>query len=252
MTDKLLDFPKCNPEPRDPLSRGPTSVPLSPEQIANALGVGMCPADSAFDHFLSERMRALSSQHWTPLVVAARAAHWFDECGVRTVVDIGSGAGKFCVAAALAGHCHFTGLEHRANLVSNARLLARTFQVANRVHFIHGSLGKANVPVADAYYVYNPFEENVWPRSGRIDEEVELSLERYGRDLETMRELLIEARAGTYVLTYNDLGTKLPASYKKVRTDRELPNVLCLWRKTGARAIGRAQCADQGWSAGAA
>jgi SAM-dependent methyltransferase len=252
MTDKLLDLPSCAPRPDDTPNRGAGNGSSSSEQIAYALRAGLCPEDVAFDHFLSEPMRSQSSQHWTPLVVAARAAQWFDECRVRTVVDIGSGAGKFCVAAALAGHCHFTGLEHRAHLVSSARMLARTFKVENRVHFIQGALGNTSVPVADAYYFYNPFEENVSGPAWRIDGDVELSLERHGRDLMTVRELLVAARTGTYVLTYNGLGAKLPASYKRVRTDRELPNVLCLWRKTAARTISRLHSADRGWSAGVA
>src|SRR5688572_10057939 len=155
MTDKILELPSCTPCSDGAHNRDAANGHPSSEQIAHALRAGRCPEDVAFDHFLSEPMRACSSQHWTPLVVAARAAQWFDECGVRTVVDIGSGAGKFCVAAALAGRCHFTGLEHRAHLVTSARMLARTFGVEDRVHFIQGALGSANVPPAHAYYFYN-------------------------------------------------------------------------------------------------
>ena len=43
---------------------------------------------------------------------------------VQSVVDIGSGAGKFCVAAALGSGCRFTGLEQRPRLVAAARTLA--------------------------------------------------------------------------------------------------------------------------------
>ena len=56
-------------------------------------------------------LRGVSGQHWTQLVVAKRAAEWLDALRIRIVVDIGSGVGKFCVAAALVGHCRFTGLE---------------------------------------------------------------------------------------------------------------------------------------------
>src|SRR5688572_31833715 len=85
--------------------------------VARALRAGRCPMDCAFDRFLPADLRRVSDEHWTPLVAALRAAQWLDEAGVRTVVDIGSGAGKFCVAAALAGHCRFKGLEHRRRLV---------------------------------------------------------------------------------------------------------------------------------------
>lgn len=207
------------------------------EQVAAALGDGRCPADTAFDRYLPAEARALSSQHWTPLAVAMRAAEWFDEFGIRTVLDVGSGAGKFCVAAALAGHCHFTGLEQRERLVTWARSLARTFQVERRVHFLQGALGSVPLPAVDAYYFYNPFEENLLGPLSHIDGRVELSAERYARDLRAVRELLEAARAGSYVLTYNSLGGKLPANYQTVCIDRELPNVLRLWRKAVPRRV---------------
>ena len=60
---------------------------------------GTCPSDRLFDRFLPYDLRRVSRQHWTPLVVALRVAEWLDLIGVRQVVDLGSGAGKFCVQA---------------------------------------------------------------------------------------------------------------------------------------------------------
>jgi SAM-dependent methyltransferase len=205
--------------------------------MAAELADGRLPGDAAFDRHLSREARALSSQHWTPLAVAVRAAEWFDEFRIRTVLDIGAGAGKFCVAAALAGYCHFTGLEQRERLVACARSLALSFGVQQRVHFLHGRLGRVRLPNVDAYYFYNPFEENLLASSSRIDDEVELGADRYARDLRAVRELLSAARAGSYVLTYNGLGGKLPAGYQTVCIDRELPHVLRLWRKAVPRIV---------------
>ncbi len=228
----------------------PPLVPR-PEQIAEALRTGRCPEDATFDHFLDDPLRELSAQYWTPLEVAVRAAQWLEECNVRTVVDIGSGAGKFCVAAALAGHCHFTGLEHRERLVSCARGLARMFKVENRVYFIQGAFGSTNIPAADAYYLYNPFEENVMRETERIDKSVELSDERQTRDLMALRRLLLGARVGTYVLTYNGFGARLPPAYSEVRVDRELPNALRMWKKMSPSRSGLLYFGDVGASTGA-
>jgi predicted RNA methylase len=170
--------------------------------------------------------------------VALRAAEWLDEHHVRTVVDIGSGAGKFCVAAALAGRCRFTGLEQRPRLVDAARALARLFEVDDRVAFLDGALGEIPVPDADAYYLYNPFGENLFGPQDHLDEDVELSFERYARDIATVRELLQRAPVGTYVVIYNGFGGQVPLGYQEVRTDHDLPNPLCLWRKTSARGHG--------------
>jgi SAM-dependent methyltransferase len=205
---------------------------ISRQQIIEGLGAGSGPRDSDFDAFLPEGTRAVSGQHWTPVRVAARAAEWFEEMRVRTVLDIGSGAGKFCVAAALAGNAEFVGVEHRSDLVRAARSLARDFGVEQRVKFVDGALGAVTLPQVDAYYLYNPFEENISHGTERIALDVELSVERYQRDLAATRRLLGDARLGSFVLVYNGFGGELPPGYRQVRTDRDLPHPLRLWRKT--------------------
>jgi predicted RNA methylase len=173
----------------------------------------------------------VSNQYWTPLVVAKRAAEWLDDLNVRTVVDIGSGAGKFCVAAALAGHCHYTGLEQRSQLVASARTLARLFEVDDRVSFVEGALGDIATPAADAYYLYNPFGEYLFGSKEHVNSDVERSDERYARDVAAVQELLQRARFGTCVLTYNGFGGRVPSSYQQIRLDNDMPNELRLWRK---------------------
>jgi hypothetical protein len=252
MTNKLLYFPGHRPLARAPADPRSTTVDFDSARVAAMLRAGVCPPDASFDQFLPDPLRSLSSQHWTPLVVAARAAQWFDECNVSTIIDIGSGAGKFCVAAALAGYCRFVGLEHREHLVACARTLARTFGVQDRAHFIHGALGEVRLPSADAYYLYNPFEENVLDSEERIDQSVELSGERMSRDVEAICLLLDGSPAGTYVLTYNGFGGALPPSYSRVRVDTEPPNPLCLWRKVASRHSSRSHQDPAAGCAGAA
>jgi SAM-dependent methyltransferase len=221
-------------------------------RVLDALARGVCPPDAAFDQFLAEPIRRLSACHWTPLAVAVKAARWFEECRIRTVIDIGSGAGKFCVAAAIASRCHIVGLEHREHLLTSARLLARTFGVEDRTYFIHGALGDVRLPTVDAYYLFNPFEENVLDPRRWIDDSVGLSRQRLTRDLDALHALLARARTGTYVLIYNGFGGSLPASYTRICVDRELPNELCLWRKSASRRIGRSYCSGCSDRAGAA
>jgi predicted RNA methylase len=203
------------------------------DQIRSALRRGTCPTDRMFDRFLPPRLRVVSGQFWTPLEVVVRAAQWFDQLRVRSVVDIGSGAGKFCVAAALASDANFTGLEHRARLVAAARELAHLLDVQRRVSFVHGTFGEMQLPEADAYYLYNPFGENLFGIEDLLDEEVEISDARYVRDTAAVEHLLHDARVGTYLLTYNGFGGEVPASYREVRVDRDLPNVLRMWQKVG-------------------
>jgi predicted RNA methylase len=206
-------------------------VGTSFDDVADALRRGARLSDRAFDRLLSQDMRAASDQHWTPLVAAVRASRWLDDAGAETIVDIGSGAGKFCVVVALAGRCRVVGIEHRPRLVLEARALARLFDIEDRVSFLEGAFGAGPVPVADAYYLYNPFGENVLPSFDRLDETVELSDARYERDVAAVQRLLDEARPGTHLVTYNGFGGGVPTSFREARVDRELPSVLRMWTK---------------------
>jgi predicted RNA methylase len=216
--------------PDDPAERAGAALPTAHE-VAALIRAGGWPHDELFDRFLPPRLRLASGVFWTPLVVAARTAAWFAEAGIATVVDIGSGAGKFCVAAALGGTCRFIGLEHRQRLVTAADRLARLFQVDDRVQFVAGLLDPHRAPVADAYYLYNPFAENRFGPESQLDADVELGEECFHRDVTATEELLRRAARGTYVVTYNGFGGRVPDSYEKIRVDRTLPNMLRMFRK---------------------
>jgi len=231
---KSATSPDCHPTSAD----DPT-LRFTAQRVAEALRTGSCPADRAFDRFLPDELRVVSGQYWTPLRVAKRAAEWLDDLRMRSVVDIGSGAGKFCIAAALVGDCRFTGLEQRSSLVASARALARAFDVADRVRFVEGKLGEVATPVADAYYLYNPFGEYFFGSSQYVDTGVAFSDERCAHDVAAVEELLRRAPAGTCVLTYNGFGGRVPASYEQIRVDRTLPNALRLWRKARSTRASR-------------
>jgi predicted RNA methylase len=217
-------------DPMDQSARG--GSPPTAEELADELRAGGQPDDEAFDRFLPIRLRVVSGMFWTPVAVAARTAAWFTELGVVSVVDIGSGAGKFCVAAALGGGCRFIGLEQRPRLVAAAARLARQFRVDDRVQFIAASLDPCTAPAADAYYLYNPFGENRFGPEAHLDEDVELGEDRYRRDVAAVEELLERVPTGTYVVTYNGFGGRVPDGYDQVRVDRTLPNMLRMWQKS--------------------
>jgi SAM-dependent methyltransferase len=216
----------------------------SPARIAETLRLGACPPDRAFDSFLPGDLRAASSEYWTPLAVALQAARWLEELEVRRVVDIGAGPGKFCVAAALASSCELVGLEHRPRLVAVARALARQFGVQDRTRFHEAALDDTCLPTAGAYYLYTPFAENLFGPGGYLAQDVELSCDRYALDIGKVQSAFRSAPLGTIVITYNGFGGSMPASYEPLRTERALPCVLRLWRKSRAGDDGCFSLAD--------
>jgi len=212
--------------------------------IAERLRRGQCPPDRAFDSLLPDDIRSASSEYWTPLAVALRAAQWLDELEVQRVVDIGAGPGKFCVAVALASRCQLIGLEHRPRLVGIAQALAREFELDDRASFLLGSLQAGSLPAAGAYYLYNPFGENLHGPGGFLADDVELGCDRYALDIGSAQQAFRNAPRGTLVLTYNGFGGCMPASYEPLRVDRDLPCVLRLWRKVRADDDGTFSLAD--------
>lgn len=187
--------------------------------------------DYAFDRLMPARLRAASERFWTPIEVTSRAAVWFEELGIRSVVDIGSGVGKFCIAGALIGTCSYVGIEQRPPLVNVARNLAWLLGVDGQVSFLDGEFGKLETPAADCYYLYNPFEENLFPIEESLDDHVELSRDRFRQDLRSFRALVSQLPFGAYVLTYNGVGGRMPEGLDEVRVDRDLPAPLRLLRK---------------------
>ena len=206
--------------------------PPNPKKLAEEFRAGHCPPDEVFDLLLPEEWRAVSDQYWTTTEVIERVVEWLEAFNIKTVVDIGSGSGKFCVIAALLGNSRFLGLEQRPRLVEAARGLAQLFELGDRVTFMEGVFGEIAVPDAEAYYLYNPFGENLFEPDNQLDDEVELSKARFARDTEAVKTMLQRARPGTFLITYNGFGGKIPSNYHEVRVDREQRNVLRMWRKT--------------------
>ena len=202
-----------------------------PDSVVAALASKRKLADSHFDRFLPDDLRAASDLFWTPLDVVVRAAGWIDQLGIKTVVDIGSGVGKFCIAGALATRAAFIGIEQRSRLVNEAQSLATFFGVQDRVSFTDGRFSQITTPTADCYYLFNPFWENMFHRADWLDQEIELGPDRYRQDLRAAKVLFRSLPIGSYVLTYNGIGTRLPDEFEEVFVDRARPGILRLTRK---------------------
>jgi hypothetical protein len=201
--------------------------------VAAALRAGKSSANDAFDRFLPQELREVSGRYWTPLPIVRRVSMWLREGQVRTVVDIGSGVGKFCVAGALLTRCRFIGLEQRAALVATASGLAATFGVEDRVSFVHGSCGATTTPIGDAYYLFNPFGEYRFDSPRFTEPGVAFTRETYCADILAVTEVLARAPMGTLVITLNGFGGKFPPGYDQIDIGLGLQGTLRLWRKRG-------------------
>lgn len=187
--------------------------------------------DSVFDDVYPTTVRAVSSSFWTPVAVATRAAELLVQSASTRVLDIGSGAGKFCIVGAAVTGARFTGIEHRQHLVQVARLAADRLGIDGAC-FVHGSFDTVDVASFDAVYLFNPFGENLWDTDDFLDDTVELSRERFMADIDHVERLLTEARVGTRVVTYHGFGGEMPFGYRLVLSEYRHSGDLELWVKT--------------------
>lgn len=191
--------------------------------------------DDDFDAQYPERLQRASRMFWTPLCVARRAAQLMSQHGARRVLDVGSGAGKFCMGAAAAvPTLELVGVEHRPELVAIASALARRLGLQN-ARFEVGDAVRSDWSQHDGLYFFNPYGENLFGDPAEyLDETVELSCRRFQAEIEQTELRLVDAPVGTIVATYHGYGGRIPASFDLAAAERCGTNWLRVWRKREA------------------
>ncbi len=201
--------------------------------LLKRLSEGRGVFDSEFDRIYAPDLRNVSSFFWTPVSVAVRAAELLVAGPNTRVLDVGSGAGKFCLVGAASTGASFTGVEHRERFVRAAGKSARQLGL-DSVSFIHGTFESVDISSYDAVYLFNPFEENIWYPHDHVDRSVELSEDRYMADVLKAERFLRAARVGTRVVTYHGFGGVVPDCYRLALRERRHSGLLELWVKTDA------------------
>jgi SAM-dependent methyltransferase len=196
------------------------------------------PEDRDFDAVYPASVRALSARYWTPVAVARRAAELFRAAGVTEVLDVGSGVGKFALAAAAyAPGIRFVGVEHRARLVEVARQAKAHLRLGN-VDFCLGDASSADWSAYGGFYFFNPFAENLFHEGDEIDRTVPLSRKQFIADTLRAEHALREAPAGTVLVTYHGLSGRVPGCYEPVSSEPAGSDWLRAWRHRGDRRQG--------------
>jgi SAM-dependent methyltransferase len=195
--------------------------------------------DPELNALLPAAVREASRVYWTSAAVARRAAQIFADLGVRRVLDVGSGPGKFCVvAAAWAPGIKLVGVEHRVQLVEIARSLAAQLGVTN-VTFQVGDATEMPWTAFDGIYVFNSLAENDFAAEAQFDATVELSHARHIAEVKRVLLRLAEAPEGTVLITYHGLSGPIPSSFELLHKEAAANGWLRVWRKGDAAADGR-------------
>ena len=199
------------------------AVPIVPARILSS--------DVEFDNAYDLQIRELSEQHWTPVRVAARVAHLLTRSGATRILDVGSGAGKFCIVGALSTDAEFVGVERRGYLVDIAEQTARRFG-ADRATFVHASADNFSFQGFNGVYLYNPFYEQISGFLTQIDGATERSPLMYRHFVQSTMSKLAAMAPPVAVVTFNGFGGPMPPEYD-FRGDEPAGNAeLELWVKT--------------------
>jgi len=184
--------------------------------------------DVVFDSFFPERIKKISKIHWTPLAIAKKAAAFLAPVPGSKILDIGSGIGKFCIAAAhFFPDSEFHGVEQRKDLFDLAIEAQLRSEVKN-VQFLHGNFTELNLECYDSIYFYNAFAENMI-EIARIDESIDYSPGLYAYYSNYLCKALENKATGTRLVTYHGYEHEIPDGYEMVEQDIHKP--LKMWIK---------------------
>lgn len=215
--------------------------------IVAALRADRDVSNSEFDALFPAEMRARSVSYWTPVRVATIAAHWLEINGATRVLDVGSGAGKFCSIGATVTDAVFHGVERRAHLVEVAETLARRLGVAERTAFVVGDLDAVAFGDYDALYLYNPFYEGFNGPGSWFDETVEIGPAQARADIERIEDMLASLEVGVQLVTYHGYGGRVPDSFRLVQSTAFGGGRLLCWQKRRTRGTGQ-YFAENDWA----
>ncbi|KIC94682.1 methyltransferase [Flavihumibacter solisilvae] len=173
--------------------------------------------DDSFNSIFPVGIQNQARRHWTPLRVAKKAARFLStDSGVR-ILDIGSGIGKFCLAAAYyQPKASFFGIEQRRNLVEQAEKAKQVLQLDN-AHFLYGNFTQVDFQHYDHFYFYNSFYENL-SGTEKIDDSIDYSAELFNYYNGYLFRELEKKPAGTRLVTYHSLEDEVPPGYQVVGT----------------------------------
>ncbi len=185
-------------------------------------------SDSQFNQLYPAPMQLLAKRHFTPLVVAKKVAEFLAaETDVR-ILDIGSGVGKFCLAAAhYQPKAFYYGIEQRKNLSHHAEAAKKILDYKN-VFFLNGNFTQVDFEHYDHFYLYYSFYENL-TATDKIDDSIDYSPELFKYYNRYLLKHLEQKPPGTKLATYHCLEDEMPPGYQLVGD--EMDSCLKLWIK---------------------
>ena len=189
--------------------------------------------NESFDQLYTQSIQEIAVFHFTLVEVALAAAAFLVDAPTSKVLDIGAGAGKFCLIGAATTNGHFTGIELRTNLVNIAQDLSKEYRL-NNTTFIKDNITNIDFKDYSAFYHFNAFYENIDP-SGEIDQAIPLDKKLYTSYSQYVKDQLRLMPVGTKLATYFSYKDEVPTCYKVVK--KLFDGKLIFWEKQKSELI---------------
>ena len=166
--------------------------------------------DEYWDAHYPDVLRRHAEFHFTPLAIADEAmAYLTAPRPPAHIVDIGAGAGKFCVSAALRHpRARLVGVELRRALVLEAHRWIVGYGLDNcRVREVDAAA--CDLTGYTGAYLFNPFYEHLDPDS-RIDDSLLAGREHFDHACGSLQQRLRSCGRGFRLVTYFSHGGEVP------------------------------------------
>jgi len=185
------------------------------EKIRSRLKNNQTIDDIEFDALYPKSFLNISDRHFSSIYVCQLAARFLSEQKQANILDIGSGAGKFCIIGALSHeNTCFTGVEYRATLHMEAVYLKNQFQLSN-CDFVNGNIIDYNIQDFNAFYMFNPFlEQKDKSAIINIDFEYEDKIDYLNYVFEKFEKMPPGTRLSTYYINKN----LIPKSFSLIKS----------------------------------
>lgn len=177
---------------------------------------GESVTDEEFDSIFPTHLQNHSNRHYTSVYTAQLATQFLASTQDATILDVGSGAGKFCLVAASCSTAQVTGVELRKDQCSIAKEFAEKYQLSN-VQFIHASILEIDFYSFSGVYIFNPFLENIDP-SARMDTTIETKEDNHTMLTNYVFEQLSRMKIGSRLVTFWTPDKQVPNSFELVKS----------------------------------
>lgn len=195
--------------------------------LFNYIKSNLCVPDSEFNSIYPDKIKQAAAKHFSPVEVSKIASNYLaDKKGVR-ILDIGAGAGKFCMIGSAYTEGYFVGVEQRRSLHNLSKQIADQYNLTN-IEFINSNIQDINFKEFDAFYFFNSFYENI-AQSEELTDEIELRISLYNRYSSYVKGQLDKMPKGTKLVTYFSSVSVTPESYYLIAY--AFDNKLKMWEK---------------------